>query len=456
MKNVSLDQHFSFRLLLRAVIPSILMMIFTSIYSIVDGLFVSNFAGKLPFASINLIFPFVMVVGAIGFMMGTGGTALVCKVRGEGDPVRANKVFSLVVYATIAIGIAVSTVCIIAFKPIAIAMGATEEMLPYCLVYGRILLAGVTLFMLQNLFQSFLMAAERPRFGLWITIAAGVMNMVLDALLVGIFKLGIVGAAAATVSAEAVGALIPLFYFISKRNKSWLRLGRPQMDFKALGKTMWNGSSELVANIAMSLVSIAYNKQLMVYYGENGVAAYGVIMYVGFVFVAIFIGYSMGVAPIVSFNYGANNKKELNNLVVKSLIFMLFASIAMVGSAELLADLVAQWFTGYDASLKELTSMGMRVFFLGYAFCGYSIFVSSFFTALNNGTISAISSVSRSLVFELASVIVLPLILGPEWIFASYIVSEVLSLIENAIFLFCFNKKYGYFPTKEKTNATVR
>ncbi len=448
MKNVSLDQHFSFKLLLKAVIPSILMMIFTSIYSIVDGLFVSNFAGELSFEAVNLIMPFVMVIGAIGFMMGTGGSALVCKIRGQGDQVKANKIFSLVIYSTIVIGVVVSSICIIFFKPIAIAMGASDEMLPYCLNYGRILLGGITLFMLQNLFQSFLVAAERPRFGLWITLAAGVMNIVLDAVLVGALNLGVIGAASATVASEAVGALIPLFYFISRKNRSWLRLGKMQFDIKALFQTMWNGLSELVSNIAMSLVSIVYNKQLMNFYGSKGVAAYGVIMYVGFIFVAIYIGYSMGVAPIVSYHYGAGNKKELWNLLKKSMIFMFFSSILMVGLAELLSGVIAKMYVGYNPELEELTETAMRIFFLGYAFCGYSIFTSSFFTALNNGTISAISSVSRSLVFELACVIVLPLIFGQEWIFVSYIVSEVLALIENAIFMLCFNKKYGYLPMK--------
>ncbi len=451
VKSVSLDQHFSFKLLIKAVIPSILMMIFTSIYSIVDGLFISNFAGKASFAAINLIYPFVMVIGAIGFMMGAGGSALVCKTRGQGDPVKANKIFSLVIYSTVVIGILVSVVCIVFFKPIALAMGATAEMLPYCLVYGRILLASITFFMLQNLFQSFLVAAERARFGLYITLSSGLLNMILDALLVGLFRLGVTGAGLATLSAQAVGALIPFFYFVSKKNKSWLHLGKAEMDFKALGKTIWNGSSELIANIAMSLVSIVYNYQLLRFYGEDGVAAYGVIMYVGFVFVAVFIGYSMGVAPIVSFHFGADNKKELNSLLTKSMLFMLVASILMVVSAEALANVIAGWFVGYSPELEELTSMAMRIFFIGYAFCGYSIFTSNFFTALNNGTISAISSVSRSIVFELSCVLILPSLLGPEWIFAAYVLSEVLALIENVVFIFAFNKKYGYISSRNSS-----
>ncbi|MCQ2772526.1 MAG: MATE family efflux transporter, partial [Bacilli bacterium] len=296
MSNVTLDQHFNYRLLLKAVIPSIIMMIFTSLYSIVDGLFISRFAGKAAFAAVNLIFPYIMMVGGTGFMMGAGGSALVCKIRGEGDSEKANKIFGFLILCTLILGVIISVFSIVFIEPIGIALGADADMLPHVKLYGTIMLSGMALFMLQNCFQSFLRAAERPRLGLICTVGSGITNMIGDALLVGLFDLGVLGAGLATVSSYLVGTVIPLFLFLNKKSSCWLKLRSISFDFRALGRTVWNGLSELVSNIAMSVVGLLYNFELMKYFGEDGVAAYGVIMYVGFVFVAVFIGYSMGVA----------------------------------------------------------------------------------------------------------------------------------------------------------------
>ena len=408
-----------------------------------DGFFVSNYAGKTAFAAVNLIMPFIMILGTLGFMIGTGGTALVSKTMGEGDSRRANALFSMLVYSVIILGVIFASCGELALPQISRLLGADEEMLPFCVTYGRIALLSVTCFMLQNVFQSFLVAAEKPKLGLAVTICAGVFNMVLDYLFVGVFDWGVAGAAAATAVAETVGGVVPLIYFITPNN-STLRLGRPSKEIFAFFSACGNGISELMTNVSMSLVNMVYNYKLIEYYGQNGVAAYGVIMYVNFVFVSIFIGYSIGVAPIVGFNFGAKNESELNNILKKSLVFIIFTGAVMFASSRLASGVLSSFFAGYDNSLKELIRSAFVIFSLSYLFCGFNIFASSFFTALNNGIVSGVISLSRTFVFQLICVLILPGIFGRETIWYSISIAEILSLCVSAAFLLTQNKKYGY------------
>lgn len=445
---IQLSDHFTAGRLTRFVFPSIIMMVFTSIYGVVDGFFVSNFAGKAAFAAVNLIIPYIMILGTLGFMIGTGGTALVAKTLGEGDREKANSYFSMFVYSVVGFGAVFASISEIILPDVARLLGADEEMLPYCVTYGRIILISVTFFMLQNVFQSFLVAAEKPHLGLIITVFAGVSNMALDYLFVGVFKWGVVGAAAATVTAETIGGATPLIYFILP-NKSILRLGRPSREIRAFFLACWNGISEFMTNISLSVVSIVYNYRLISFYGQNGVAAYGVIMYVNFVFISVFIGYSIGVAPIVGFNFGAGNKTELNNLLKKSLVFISCAGALMYTLSRIFAAPLSNLFAGYDSDLCELTRFAFSLFSISFFFSGFNIFSSSFFTALNNGTVSAVISLSRTLVFQLASVFILPLIFGKSAIWFSVSAAELFSLVLSAFLLIKMNGKYGYFPKRE-------
>ena len=440
---IQLSEHFTYPKLLRFVFPSIVMMIFTSIYSVVDGLFVSNFVGKTAFAAINLMMPFLMALSAIGFMIGTGGSAIVAKTLGEGKKELANEYFSMLVYITAAGGIVLTVIGMFAVRPIAIALGAQGELLSYCTLYGRLILISLTAFMLQNAFQSFFVAAGKPNLGLYIIIAAGVTNIVLDFVFVAVLKFGLAGAAIATVSGECMGGLLPLFYF-GRKNSSQLKLGKTKFDRRVLAKTCTNGSSELMINLSSSVVNALYNLQLMRIAGENGVAAYGTIMYVNFIFAAIFIGYSIGSAPLISFNYGAGNHTELKNLFKKSLRLIGCWSILLVIIAQLLATPLATLFVGYDAELFEITRHGFRIFCLCFLINGFNIYGSAFFTALNNGLISAGISFLRTLVFQIAAVLLLPLILGIDGIWSAITVAEALTLI---ITVSCFVKqrtKYHY------------
>lgn len=443
MKKIQLSDHFTYRRLIRFILPSVAMMIFTSIYGVVDGFFVSNFVGKTPFAAVNLIFPFLMVIGAIGFMFGVGGSALVAKTLGEGERDRANKQFSLIVYATIISGVAFSTLGIIFIRPVASFLGAEGQMLEDCVTYGRIILVSLPLNMLQMEFQSFFVTAEKPNLGLFATIASGVTNMVFDALLVAVFSLGIAGAAIATAISQAVGGLFSLVYFIFP-NKSLLRLCKTGFDKKVLFKTCTNGSSELLSNISMSLVSMLYNFQLMKHAGENGVAAYGVLMYVSMIFIAIFIGYAIGCAPLVGYNYGAQNTRELKNLLKKSFWIIGITSVCMFGLSFVLAEPLSRLFVGYDPTLFDLTKRGFFFFAFSFLFSGIAIFGSSFFTALNNGLVSAILSFMRTLVFQVASVIILPLIFGIDGIWISLIVAELLAFCVTIAFIIGQRKIYKY------------
>ena len=441
--NIQLSDYFTYSRLIRFVIPSVAMMIFTSIYGVVDGIFVSNFVGKTPFAAVNFIMPFCMILGAFGFMLGTGGTALVAKTLGEGDEEKANRIFSMLIYFALGLGILLALFGIVFVRPIAIRLGADDSLLPYCVTYARVVLLGIPFFMLQNMFQSFLIAAEKPKMGLVVTIAAGVTNMVLDALFIAIFQWGVVGAALATALSQFVGGMVPLVFF-SRKNSSKLRLVKTGLMGKELVRTCTNGSSELVTNVSLSLVCMLYNMQLLKIAGENGVAAYGVIMYVNFIFISIYLGYSFGTAPIVAFNYGARNTEELQNVLKKSLKILLGAGITLFAVAFLLSATLSKVFVGYDADLYAMTVRGFRLYAISYLLCGFNIYGSSFFTALNNGVVSAVISFLRTVVFEVAAILILPVLFKLDGIWFAITVAETASIIITAIFFFALRKRYHY------------
>lgn len=440
---IQLSDHFTYKKLIWFVTPSIIMMIFTSVYSIVDGFFVSNYVGKTPFAALNLIYPLLMMLSAVGFMIGTGGSAIVSKTLGEGDRQKANEYFSLLIYTSVVIGIIISTFGFIFLKPIAQAMGADGEMLEYCLLYGRILLVSLTFFMLQTTFQTLFVTAEKPALGLIITLCAGFTNIILDFLFIAVFKFGLAGAAAATAFSQFIGGFVPLIYF-SRKNNSLLRLTKTKFYKRVLLKTCTNGSSELMTNLSMSLLNMIYNVRLMKLAGENGVAAYGVIMYVSFIFTSIFIGYSIGSAPVFGYNYGAQNHKELKNMFKKSMIIMSISGVILTVTAILLSPQLADIFVGYDKELLEMTENGLKLFSTSFLLASFNIFASAFFTALNNGFVSAAISFSRTLLFQIAAVMLLPLILGLDGIWLAVTAAEILAIIVSAIFFITNKKKYKY------------
>lgn len=442
-KQIHLSDHFSYGKLLRFTLPSIVMMIFTSVYSVVDGLFVSNFVGKTAFAAINLIMPVLNILGTFGYMFGAGGSALIAKTLGEQEREKANRLFSLFVYLSIGFGVLMMLLGIFFMRPIAEGLGAEGQLLEDCLTYGRIFILALPAWILLYEFQLFFVTAEKPKLGLIVTVAAGVTNLVLDALFIVVFKWGIAGAAAASALSQMVGGIFPLIYF-GRRNSSLLKLTKTSFDGRAVFKCCTNGSSELLSGIAMSLVGIVYNMQLMKYAGEDGVAAYGVLMYVSMIFAAAFLGYSSGVAPVFGYHYGANDYGELKGLLKKSLIIIGTFSISMFVLSEGLAHPISAVFVGYDKQLMELTVNGFVIYSFAYLFMGMAIFSSSFFTALNNGLVSAVISFLRTLVFELGAVLLLPLIWEINGIWASIVVAEFMATVVGVIFMIGLKKKYRY------------
>ena len=442
-QTIRLSDHFSYAKLLRFTLPSICMMVFTSIYGVVDGLFVSNFAGKTPFAAINLVMPFIMILGGMGFMIGTGGTALVSKLLGEGKKDEAHSTFSMMVLFTLLLGLVLSAVGFLTMRPVSYFLGATDAMIDDCVLYGRIVTGFTFAFMLQDVFQSFFIAAEKPRLGLIVTVAAGVTNMALDALFIAVFDWGVAGAAIATGLSQCVGGVLPLIYFL-RPNDSLLRMRPTALRLRPILQACGNGSSELMSNISSSLVGMLYNFQLMRLIGEDGVSAYGVLMYVQFIFVAIFIGYSIGSAPVVSFHFGAQNHGELKSLLRKSVLLMSSGGVLLTVAARLLAALLAHLFVGYDAVLFDLTTHAFRLFSWSFLLAGFNIFTSGFFTALNNGAISAAISFLRTLVFQTASVLILPLLLGVDGIWWAITVAEIFAFLISLLFLFLKRNKYHY------------
>ena len=442
--NIQLSDHFTYGRLIRFVLPSVAMMILTSIYGVVDGLFVSNFVGKTPFAAVNLVIPFTLVLGAFGFMLGTGGTALVAKTLGEGKREEANQIFSMLIYFALGLGLVLTIFGIAVLKKIILKMGADAAMLAYGMLYGKIVLLGIPFYMLQNMFQNFLIAAEKPQLGLLVTVGAGLTNMVLDALFIAVLGWGVAGAAVATALGQCVGGLIPFVYF-ARRNGSKLSLVKTRLMGGALLHACMNGSSELVSNVSMSLVGMLYNLQLMKCAGENGVAAYGVIMYVNFIFVAIFLGYAYGSAPIVSFNYGAGKKAELQNVLGKSLKLILGTGISLFLIGTVFAGVFSGLFVGYDAQLYEMTVRGFRLYAVSFLLCGFNIYASSFFTALNNGVVSAAISFLRTVVFEVAAVLIIPIFFGVDGIWCAITVAELASILITVGVFFALRQRYQYF-----------
>ena len=440
---IQLSDHFNYQKLLRFTFPSIIMLVFTSIYSVVDGFFVSNFAGKTPFTAVNFIMPFLMILGCVGFMFGTGGGALIAMTMGEGDREKANQTLSLLVYVSIACGIALAVFGQLCLRPIAAVLGAEGRLLEDCATYGRVILLGLPAYVLQYEFQCLFATAEKPKLGLCVTVAAGLTNIVLDALFVAVFDWGLVGAAAATALSQCVGGILPLVYF-GRPNSSLLRLTRTRFDAKALLRTCTNGSSELMSNISMSVVSMLYNVQLLKYAGEDGVAAYGVLMYVSMIFQAIFIGYSVGAAPVVSYHHGAQNCEELRGLLRKSFVLVGAFALAMFAAAELLAKPLAMIYVGYDRGLLDITLRAFLIYSFSFLFSGFCIFGSSFFTALNDGPVSTAISFLRALVFQVIAVLIFPLIWKLDGIWLSIVGAEVMALMVTMLFLVGKRKKYHY------------
>mgnify|MGYP004724897201 FL=1 len=440
---IQLSDHFTYQRLLHFCLPSIVMMIFTSIYGVVDGLFVSNFVGKIPFAAINLVMPFIMILGGFGFMIGTGGSALIAKTLGEGRHELANRYFSMLIIMTVILGLILTTIGIVFARRVSILLGATDVMLDDCVIYLRTVLLFISPFMLQNVFQSFLVTAQKPHAGLIVTIIAGLTNMSLDALFIVVFRWGVAGAALATGISQCIGGLLPLVLFLGK-NDSLLHLVPTRLEWRPFFLSCTNGMSELMGNISSSIVSMLYNFQLLNYAGENGIAAYGVLMYVQFIFIAVFFGYTIGVGPVIGYHYGAGNHAELKNLFRKSLKLNIIAGISMTILANLFAGALSRIFVGYDSELYAMTKSAFHIFALSFLVCGINIFASAFFTALNNGLVSAVISFLRTLVFQVGSVLILPAFLGLNGICLSNTFADLMAMLISIIFLTAMRKRYHY------------
>ena len=440
---IQLSEHFNYRKLIKFTMPTIIMMIFTSIYGVVDGIFISNCVGSEAFAAINIIMPVLMILGAIGFMIGTGGSALVSKTIGEGQKEKANKYFSMLIYLLMISGIILTVIGIIFIRPIAMSLGAEGTILENCVIYGATLLISLTAFLLQNAFQSFLVVAEKPTMGLIISIIVGVTNMVLDAVFIYFLRWGVFGAALATAVSQTFGGIVPLLYF-ARKNDTQLKLVKTKFDWKAILQACVNGSSEMLTNISLSVVNMLYNWQLLKFAGSDGVVAYGIIMYVSFIFIGTYLGYSIGSAPIISYHYGAEDKEELKNLFKKSIRLIGITAIFLTAIAEILANPLASIFVSYDRELLEMTIIAIRLYSISFLISGFNIFASAFFTALNNGLVSAIISFLRTLVFQVAAILIFPLIWQLNGIWLAIVFAEILALLVSGIFLLKNSKKYGY------------
>ena len=439
---IHLSEHFTYRKLLRFTLPSIVMNIFSSLYIIADGYFVANFTGQTEFAAVNLIMPVLNILGTIGYMFGVGGSALIAKTLGEKDRERANRLFSLIVLATSCLGVLMTVPGFLFMPQIVSMLGAEGKLLEDSVLYGRIFILALPAWIWVYEFQLFFVTAEKPGLGLAVTLCAGLCNIALDALFIIGFQWGLAGAAAASALTQIVGGVFPLIYF-GRKNNSLLRLVKPVWDGRALLKCCTNGSSEFMAEAAASFVGIIYNIQLLKYAGEGGVVIYGLLMYVSLILTAIFVGYSNGAGPVFSYHYGAQNHRELTNLLKKSLVIIGLTSAAMFAASEMLAKPFSALFLQEETLLAEAVH-AFRIVSFAYLFTGMAIFASAFFTALNNGQISALISFLRTFVFELGAVLLLPLLLGVDGIWFSTVFAELMAAVTGVIFILALRRKYQY------------
>jgi len=440
---MQISDRFTFFRLIRFALPTIIMVIFTSLYGIVDGLFISNVVGDDAFTAVNLFLPVFYMLGSIGFLLGSGGCALIAKLFGQGDEHTARRMFSGLFIITAVTAATFTAIMIPVMPRVASALGAKGDVYGHCVTYGRIMLAGLVPFILQSFFQYYFAVADRPKLGLAITVAAGVTNMLGDFLLIYVADMGVVGAAVATIVGECVGSVIPVAYFFIKKGKR-LYFAKPSFNAKTIFKICSNGSSEMITNISSSLVNMLYNFQLLKYIGNDGVVAYGILMYIGFIFIGCYLGFAVGVSPIVGYNYGANDREQLQSIFKKCLLFYTAAAVIMTALSEALASPLAYVFVNYDENLLELTTLAIRIYSLSFLISGFNIFASAFFTALNNGPVSFVISVSRTLLFQIGAVFLTPLIFGVNGIWSATAVAELLSLAISVTMIMIYRKKYGY------------
>ncbi len=441
---IQLSDHFSYGKLIRFTLPSITMMIVTSIYSVVDGYFISNFVGKTAFASVNLIIPYLQILGGVGAMLGIGGSALTAKTLGEGDIPRARRYFTMMVYLMIAAGVLFGAIGAIFLRPMAYVFGATDDMIGDIMVYGNTCMVFIVAFVVQYGVQSFLIVAEQPKLGLYATLLAGFTNMLLDFLFTAVFKWGVFGAALATGLSQTVGAGMPLLWFLSRSNNSALHFTRTRIELGAILKASANGSSEMMSSVSASITGILYNLQLMKYAGEDGVAAYGVVMYAAFIFLGIFVGYSTGSAPVMGYHYGAQNHAEIKNVLKKSLTLLAASAVVLTALAMLFARTLSKLFIGYDANLLEMTTHAFTICSIPFLFMWFNIYTSSFFTALNDGAVSAAISFMRALVLPVICILALPAIWQLDGVWYSMVASELLGVFVSLWFMLRKRKKYHY------------
>lgn len=440
--NLIYNKEINMKNMLTFTIPTMVRMVFVSMYSIVDGIVVSNFVGSLGLSAINIVYPVLNVCMALAFMLAAGSNAIMGKKMGEGKVYEANSFMSLTVIVNVAAIIVFTAIFLMWDEKIYMMLGSDEELLPYCMEYGRIIVLGGPVWVMQVLFQSYLVTADKPHMGLWLSVAAGVTNIVLDVIFVGAFRMGMAGAAMASVAGMMIGGLVPLTVFFNK--KSLIHFEKPVWEGREFLKALGNGSSEMVSNLASAVTTTLFNLQMMALIGEKGVAAISAILYLQFIFLAVFFGFVSGISPVVSYNYGAGNKTNIHRTFKISMKIVIIFSLSMFALAEVFTGGLVLVFASKDAVLSELMISGFRIIAVSILFSGLNIFASGFFTALNNGRVSALISILRTFVLEAGALILLPEFMGIDGVWWSLPAAEILSAVIAVVMIVKYRKTYGY------------
>lgn len=418
-------------------------MVFMSLYTMVDGVFVSRFAGTAALSAVNIVYPMVSVVVAVGVMLATGGSAIIAKRMGEGKPEQARQNFSYLILAGVLIAVGMAALALVFLKPLLHLLGARGALFELCYAYALPLVFFIPSGILQMLFQTLLVTAGRPMLGLTVTVLGGVANIVLDYLFIVPLQMGIAGAAIATGIGFSIPAVFGLLYFALRRSGP-LCFVRPKGGGKMLLRCCANGSSEMVTNMSTAVTTFLFNLLMMRYAGEDGVASITIVLYTQYLMTAVYMGYATGTAPVFSFHHGSRNGEQLRRLFRISMGFIALCSVATFALALVFAKQVVVIFTPAGSPVFEMALYGFRLFSGSFLFAGVGIFASAMFTAFSDGKVSAAISFLRTFAFIVLALLLLPLAMGLDGVWLAVPLAEVLGFGVSLFFLYRKKKRYCY------------
>ncbi len=444
----ALAKKFSLASLLLFAAPNIIMMIVLSMYIIVDGMFVARFIGTTALSAINMFYPAICFEMALGIMIATGGSAIAAKKLGEGKQKEAQNNLSFLMVVEGSFGIVIAVVGNLFTAEIVSFLGASAAQAPLSITYAKIIFSFAPAFFLQTAFQTFFVTAGKPALGLIVTILGGVANILLDYIFMAPLRLGVTGAAIATGIGYCIPAMVGVIFFLKAKTNPF-HFVRPRFDGKVLLQACANGSSEMVTNLSNAVTTFLFNFTLLQFYGEDGVASITIILYFQYLFTALYFGYSNGIAPIISYKYGNDDRKQLQALFKNSVLFLIISSIAANVLLHFTISKLLTIFTAENSPVYQITLHGFSIYSMAFMIMGLGIFSSAMFTAFSDGITSAIISFSRTFLFIVGAILLLPAILGERGVWLAVPIAEAFGFLISILYLIGKKQKFHYIPQRK-------